>query len=38
MDFENVGPARQGTEYKSVWGELINVGAQSCDSGFGVLK
>lgn len=31
MDFENVGPARQGKEYKSVSGELSNVGAQSCD-------
>ena len=38
LDFENVGPARQGTEYKSGWGELINVGAQSWDWGFEVLE
>ena len=29
---------RERTEYKSVWGELINMVAQSCDSGFDVLK
>lgn len=38
MDFENAGLPRERTVYKSVWGALINVGAQSCDSGFDVLK
>lgn len=38
MDFENIEPAIQEHSISQYAGELINVAAQSCDSGFDVLK